>query len=378
MRWSWRIGSLAGTELRVHITFVILLIWVMGSYWILGKTTAAMLSGLTFILALFACVLLHEFGHALAARGYGIATRYIILLPIGGLARLERFPDKPRQELWVALAGPLVNVFIAAGLFLWLSVFDIWLPLNQLRVPTGPFLERLLVANLWLVLFNLIPAFPMDGGRVLRALLASRMGYVKATRIAAIVGQSLAVIFVVIGIFGNPILVFIGLFVWIGAAQEAGATELKGAVSGTPVRAAMLTEFHRLQCNDTLAAAIRLTLHGSQQDFPVIEKGSVIGILTRADLLAGLTQHGSDYPVRAVMHRAFLTAEHGDMLDSVIERLRNCECHTVPVVRDGWLIGLLTPENLSDYLLIHTALRDRSDAKPGAGKARAAVVGTRP
>jgi Zn-dependent protease len=172
MKWSWKIGTLAGIDLRIHATFLLLLAWVGAGHWLQGRSLEAMLAGVSFILALFACVLLHELGHALAARRYGIPTRDITLLPIGGLARLERMPDKPSQELWVALAGPVVNVIIAAVLFAWLTLARAWAPIGELGVAAGPFLERLWLANVWLVLFNLIPAFPMDGGRVLRAALA--------------------------------------------------------------------------------------------------------------------------------------------------------------------------------------------------------------
>src|SRR5512147_1158685 len=221
MKWSWKIGTLAGIELRIHVTFLLLLGWVGAAHWMSGKSLDAALNGLAFILALFGCVLLHELGHSLAARKYGIPTRDITLLPIGGVARLERMPEKPAQEFWVALAGPAVNVVIAALLFAWLNITNGWAPLSRLNVASGPFLERLLVANVWLVLFNLIPAFPMDGGRVLRAVLASRMEYVRATQIAAVVGQGLALVFGLIALFGNPMLLFIALFVWIGASQEA-------------------------------------------------------------------------------------------------------------------------------------------------------------
>ncbi len=201
MKWSWKIGTLAGIETRIHVTFLLLLAWVGAAHWIAGRSMDAALNGMAFILAVFGCVLLHELGHSLAARRYGIPTRDITLLPIGGVARLERMPEKPAQELWVALAGPAVNVAIAAVLFAWLSITHSWAPLGQMHVASGPFVERLLVTNVWLVLFNLIPAFPMDGGRVLRALLASRMEYVRATQIAAGIGQGLAFVFGLIGLF---------------------------------------------------------------------------------------------------------------------------------------------------------------------------------
>jgi CBS domain-containing protein len=216
-----------------------------------------------------------------------------------------------------------------------------------------------LLANLSLAAFNLIPAFPMDGGRVLRALLASRMAYPKATQMAASTGQALALVLGFIGLFTNPMLLFIGLFVWIGASQEAGAVQTRATLSGTPAQAAMLTDFDELQSGDTLADAVRLTLRGSQHDFPVMEEGRVTGILTRTDLLVALAKYGQDHPLTAVMRREFLTAESTQMLEIVFQRLRECDCHTMPVVRDGRLVGLITMDNLGEYLLIEAALQKR-------------------
>ena len=359
MKWSWKIGRLAGIDLRIHATFLLVLGWVLVSYWMAGKSMDAMLGGITFILALFGCVVLHEMGHALAARKFGIRTRDITLLPIGGVARLERMPEDPRQELWVALAGPAVNMAIAAVLYAWLTLTHEWEPFNRLGVVTGAFPERLLMANIWLVLFNLVPAFPMDGGRVLRALLAKRMTYPRATQIAASVGQALALTFGFVGLFTNPMLVFVSLFVWIGASQEVYATQMKSALSGTPAEKAMLTDFETLESADTLADAVRTTLRGSQHDFPVLDGERVVGVLTRTDLLVALTQFGPDYPVTSVMRREFLVADAGEMLEMVFQRLQECDCHTVPVVHNGRTIGLITMDNLGEYLLIEAALQRR-------------------
>jgi Zn-dependent protease/predicted transcriptional regulator len=358
MKWSWKIGQLAGIDLRIHATFVLVLGWVLVSYWMAGKSMDAMLAGMAFILALFACVVFHEMGHAIAARKFGIQTRDITLLPIGGLARLERLPEEPRQELWVALAGPAVNLAIATLLFGWLTLTHQWEPFSRLGIAAGPFVERLLMANVWLMLFNLIPAFPMDGGRVLRALLASRMTYPKATQVAASVGQALAFTFGFVGLFTTPMLLFIGLFVWIGASQEACAAQIRSALSGTPARAAMLTDFETLWCSDTLADAVRTTLRGSQHDFPVLDRERVVGVLTRTDLLVALTEFGQDHPVKSVMHREFLIAEPAEMLEMAFQRLQECDCHTMPVIHDGRMVGLITMDNLGEYLLIEAALQE--------------------
>lgn len=370
MKWSWKIGALGGIELRVHVTLLLLFGFIGVSHWLDGRGITAALGGVGFVAALFLCVLLHELGHALAAQRFGIATRDITLLPVGGVARLERMPEKPTQELWVAIAGPAVNLAIAGALFLWLSLTHGWEPLSHLRVGAGSFAERLLIGNIWLVLFNLIPAFPMDGGRVLRALLASRMDYTKATQIAAGVGQGLALVFGFIGLFSDPMLLFVALFVWIGASQEAAATQMKSAMSGTPVRAAMVTDFRSLGVGDGLAEAVRLIMEGSQQDFPVLRDHCVVGILTRSGLLAALSEHGEDYPVAQAMQHRFLTTEDTEMLENAFERLGEYGCHTMPVLRNGRLAGLLTMENVAEYFLIQSALRGGKEN----GRAQATVA----
>lgn len=364
MKWSWKIGSLAGIELRMHVTFLLLLGWVGASHWARSQSIEAVLIGAGFILALFGCVVLHELGHALAARRYGIPTRDITLLPIGGVARLERMPDNPAEELVVAIAGPAVNVIIAAILFGWLMATGGWSPLSQVDFVNGPMLQRLFIANVSLVLFNLIPAFPMDGGRILRALLAMKMDYVRATQIAASLGQGLAFLFGFMGLFGNPILLFIAMFVFIGASGEASATQMKAAMAGTPLRAAMLTDFRTLESTDRLSDAVRLILDGSQQDFPVVEDGRVIGILTRSGLLAALTTHGPEHPVAVAMQREFITTEDTAMLETAFRRLQECSCHTMPVLHKGRLVGLLTMENLGEYFMIQAAIRKRGPTPP--------------
>ena len=269
MRWSWKLGKIAGIDLYIHATFLLIVGWVALSHWMQGQTLAATITGVAFVLALFGCVILHELGHALAARRYNIKTRDITLLPIGGLARLERMPEDPKQELWVALAGPAVNVVIAAALFLWLASTNSLVPVERLSVGAGSFLERLMVVNLFLVVFNMLPAFPMDGGRVVRALLATRLEYTRATSIAASLGQGMALLFGFVGLFINPFLVFIAVFVWIGAAQEASVVQMKTSLGGIPVSRAMVTDFRALDENATLSDAMRAILAGSQQDFPV-------------------------------------------------------------------------------------------------------------
>ena len=358
MTWSFRIGKLFGIDVYLHFTFLLLLGFIGLSHWLQTRELAAALAGVAFFAALFACVLLHEFGHALTARKFGIKTRDITLLPIGGLARLERMPEKPMQEFWVAVAGPAVNVVIAGAIYAYLFATSALVPVEQLSVTGGSFLARLAAINVILVLFNMVPAFPMDGGRVLRALLATRMDYSRATNIAARLGQFIAFVFGFVGLFSNPFLVFIALFVWIGAAQEAGMVQMKSALGGLPMQRVMITEFRTLAPSDPLSRAVEFVLAGFQQDFPVVEAdGRLVGMLTRAALIGALAERGAATAVSEVMQREFPTADPFEMAESVLARLQESNCPSMPVLYQGKLVGLLTAENLGEFLMIQTALR---------------------
>ncbi|MCC6484077.1 MAG: site-2 protease family protein [Armatimonadetes bacterium] len=358
MKWSWKIGKIAGIDIFVHATFFLIFAWVILAYYLQGKSAVATVLGLIFVSALFACIVFHELGHALTARRFGIKTRDITLLPIGGVARLERMPDEPVQELWVALAGPAVNVVIAAVLFAVLKATHTLVPTNGLTMTNGPFLERLALVNVFLVLFNLIPAFPMDGGRVLRAVLATRMEYSQATAAAASVGQMIALGFGFLGLMaGNPFLIFIAFFVWIGAAEEASMVQMKTALGGIPVSRAMVTEFHVLNPADKLGQAVERILAGSQHDFPVLYGDEVIGILMREDLVAALQQRGPESLVQDSMRREFQQVEASEMLETAFRRLQDCNCRTLPVKKAGALVGLLTADNLGEFVMIQSALQ---------------------
>ncbi len=273
MKWSWKLGRLAGIDVFMHVTFLLLLVWVGLNYYLDRQSLTDALYGLVFITILFGIVVLHELGHALTARRFGIATRDITLLPIGGVARLERMPEDPRQELLVALAGPAVNIALAAALALFLGPTGTLAEPQNLQMVGGNFLVKMFWVNIVLAVFNLIPAFPMDGGRVLRALLALRLDYVRATEIAATTGQVLALLFGFVGLFSNPFLVFIALFVWMGAAGEASMIQMRTALRGIPVSHLMMTDFQTLSDQDRLSSAVNHILAGSQQDFPVLTGG---------------------------------------------------------------------------------------------------------
>ena len=360
MKWSWRLGRVGDIEVFVHATFALIVAFVGWSHWSHGAGLSGVVEGIAFLLAIFACVVLHEFGHAMAARRFGIKTRDITLYPIGGVARLEGMPEKPLEELWVALAGPSVNVVVAVVLFVWLVLSHTLQPLGGLTVASGPFFERLLATNIFLAGFNLIPAFPMDGGRVLRAVLAMKLEYTQATQIAASIGQGVALLFGFWGLFGNPMLLFIAFFVWIGAAQEASMVQIRSALAGIPVSRAMMTNFDTLSPADPLTKAVELILRASQQDFPVMKDNAVVGILTRSDLLVALAQRPQDTPVGEVMIKDFVVVESGEMLEQLFSRLQECGCHTVPVMQNQTLIGVVTSDNIGEFLMIQAALKGQA------------------
>lgn len=370
MRWSWRIGTVAGIGVYVHATFWLLILFILYSEWRQGRSLAVALGGVGFVLLIFGCIVLHELGHALTARKFGIRTRDITVLPIGGLARLERMPDNPRQEFWVALAGPAVNLVIAGALYAVLAAMGVHPHLDKFRWAGGNLLNRLMAVNIWLAGFNLLPAFPMDGGRVLRAILATRMEYTQATQIAARVGQGLAFLFGLVGLFADPFLVFIALFVWMGAEQESAMAQMHTSLGNIPVQRVMLTDFRTLHPDDTLAQAIEYILAGLQQDFPVVFGDRVLGVLTRDDLMRALAQQGSQVHVRDAMRRDVPAPDSHDMLEQALALFHQCNCRSLPVEHDGRLVGMLTTENIGEFLMIQSALRRaRRVARGGMGPA---------
>lgn len=369
MRGSLRLGAVSGIGIYIHWTFLFLIGWVIWSNIAAGAGGAAL--AVAFILAVFLCVVLHELGHALMAQRFGIHTRDITLLPIGGVARLERIPDDPRQELLVAIAGPLVNVIIAAALFLGLTLSGrplvVSVPADAgtaVVIQSIGLLPMLLLVNVWLVIFNLLPAFPMDGGRILRAILALRLDYGRATRIAATVGQIMAGVFFIWGLYSSPILLLIAVFVFLGAQAEARMAEVRYGLAGLPVRDAMITSFTSLSPSDTLQAAAELLIAGSQQDFPVTVEGRIVGILPRTELVRSLAAAGPATQVDQVMHRDCAPVEEHESLSSVFQRMQESGFNLVPVTRDGVLVGLITLENIGELMMINSARRQARGPTP--------------
>jgi stage IV sporulation protein FB len=355
MRWSFKLFRVAGIEVRVHITFLLLLAFLaLGSF--ASGGAAAAIQVVAFVCLIFLCVLLHEFGHAMAARRYGIRTPDITLLPIGGLARLERMPEKPSEELVVAIAGPLVNVVIALLLFPFAQGMFHPEVIENAAVGLVP---KLFTANVMLVLFNLIPAFPMDGGRVLRAFLAMRMDYARATALAASIGQGIAVMGGLWALtHGLPMLVLVAIFIFVGAQSEAAFAQLKGLSASLRVQAATVTSFTSLPLASTLNDAVEALLATSQHDFPVVgPAGEVRGLLTRDDLIAALRKTGVETPVAEVMQVDVPSLHHTMLFDRAMTVLQDSGCPALPVVdSSGRLVGLFTPENVSELLLVRRAL----------------------
>lgn len=367
MKWSFRIAEIRGIGIFVHATFLVLVAIVVASHWAADRDLAKALEGAVFMLALFGCIVLHELGHALTAARFGIRTRDITLYPIGGVARLERMPEEPRHELAVALAGPAVNVAIAGLLFAGLRLAGVPIPFADALGSANPVLVRLMWLNCGLAAFNLLPAFPMDGGRVLRAALATRLDYTRATQIAAGAGQAMALLFGLIGFFANPFLMFIALFVWIGAAQEAGLVEMRAALRGLSVARAMETRIRTLAPEDPLARAVEETLASAQQDFPVLERGVLIGLLTRQDLLLGLANRGADAAVAGSMQRDVPRLASDEGLEAAFRRIEERGLRTLPVFEGDALVGLLTLDNVGDLLAIRSALRLQPQGARRAG-----------
>ena len=367
MKWSCKIGRYLGIDVNVHLTFVLLLAFVGFSNWMVDHSIHAAVSGVAFFLGLFLCVLLHEFGHALTARLYGIRTVNITLLPIGGVARLERMPEKPSQELCVALAGPAVNVVIACVLGAWLTFTGGWQPVSELGMASGGLVERLFAANIMLVIFNLLPAFPMDGGRVLRALLAMKMPHARATRVAGGIGKGAALVMGGIGFFYSPMLVFVALFVWLGATQETAAAEMKSTLAGVPVRDAMLTNYASLRPDTPLFDVADLLIAGSQQDFPVMDDGRIVGVVTREDVFRTIRTRGDHTFAETIMRTDFHVAHPDDLLEDVIARSSDSGCSMVIVVSNRRPLGLLTAENISEVFMLRSAkIFRKEDAAAGA------------
>ena len=357
MKRALSLPKVAGIEIYVHWTFAILIAWIIFTNLRAGLDAVHVGWMVLFVLSLFVCVTLHELGHALAARRYGIKTLNITLYPIGGVASLEKMPENPKHELVVALAGPLVNVVIMLLLLPLISTFD-W-PDREAQtvflIDQNSFLPMLGVVNVWLAVFNLIPAFPMDGGRVLRALLAMRMSRVQATDLAATVGKIIAVGFVFAGFYTNPFLIFIGLFIILGAHSEAEMVKSQSFIQGLTARDALMTNFSALDKNQTIGAAVKMLLDGEAKNFLVTDDGAPFGVLNRDHIIRGIQAAGESAPIHTVADTDLLYADIDMPLQAVLQEFQKVKRSIILVREQGQLAGIIDLDNISELIMVNAA-----------------------
>lgn len=364
MKGSLRLGTIAGIGIFMHWSFVLIIAWIVLIFLFQGHGLAVAAEGVLFVFAIFACIVLHELGHALTARRFGIGTRDITLLPIGGVARLERMPEEPKEELLVAIAGPAVNlvIFVLLFGFLWLvGALKPFLEISWTGGSWADFLLRLMWFNLFIVGFNLLPAFPMDGGRVLRAILARRLEFVHATEIASRVGRGMAFLFGFLGLLAlNPFLILIAVFVYFGAQAENHSTHMTALIRGLLVKDAMMSRFRCLSEDDTLGVAVEELLAGSQHEFPVWRDGRIVGLLTRKNLVEALAESGRSALVGTAMQADYPTVEETAVLEEVFQMMSEGGLSVMPVVNaEGDPVGLLTSENVGELVMVSSAIKQR-------------------
>jgi Zn-dependent protease len=356
MKYSLYLGQISGIRIAVHWTFLILIAWIVISDMKTGSDAIEIMWSVGFILAIFGCVILHELGHALAAKRYKINTREITILPIGGVAQLESMPEKPKEELVVALAGPLVNVIIAGVLFPFVRLTSDIDDMDTLRIISAEnFLPSLMSINLWLALFNLIPAFPMDGGRVLRALLGFKFTHAKATKIAASIGQVLAIVFVFIGFVSNPFLIFIGLFIFLGAQSEATYSQSKFLLKGFTVKDVLMHEVPVISHSATVKEAASKLLDSQNKDFLVVKDERPVGTLSRGQIINALSEQGETVSVDRIMDHDLFFLDPAMELEKAWTLMQQKKKSIVPVMSGGQLVGIVDQENIAEFILIQTA-----------------------
>jgi Zn-dependent protease/predicted transcriptional regulator len=351
MRWSFQIAKFFGIPIKVHITFFLLLIFI-GFYGSRIQGARSGLFGIASIILIFLCVVIHEFAHSLVARKYGVKIRDIILLPIGGVSEMEELPSQPKQEINVALVGPLTSIVLSLIFFLAYRLLFPEASTVNISIFQGNLLLNLFAINLMLGLFNLLPAFPMDGGRVLRGLLGLRMDLLRATRIAVGIGEFLAILFFFIGLFFNPWLALIAVFIFLGAEGEKRATELKVEISDVPVRVAMLTNVEPISPDNTLGEILDRMCHGLQQDFPVMEGKEFLGFLSRERFFSALRNHPRETRVREILSRDYTSTTEDASLSEVFQRMNSEKISVLPVMQGQVFKGLISLEQIGKYHML--------------------------
>jgi Zn-dependent protease/CBS domain-containing protein len=354
MRGSIKLGKIAGIGVFIHWTFALLLLYIVVSNYREGQDALQILWAVIFILSIFVTVFLHELGHALAAKHYHINTKDITLLPIGGVARLESIPEKPSEELVVAFAGPAVNIGLAliTAIFITFPDMDTFLQEMSGGVNAGNFFLNFFVVNFWLAMFNLIPAFPMDGGRVLRALLSMGMQRHKATLIAARIGQVLALGFIILGFYANPFLIFIGIFIMFGAQSEANMTKTDYMMKGARVIDIVMKNYETIDENENIDKAVHLLLNGQSKIFLVTSNDEPIGTLSRDEIIRALAGGGSQAAVHTMMNKELIRLDAGQPIEEAYSKM-SAYTDTLALVYDKQaFIGVLDMENILEFILV--------------------------
>jgi Zn-dependent protease/CBS domain-containing protein len=358
MRDSLQLGTIRGIHLRVHFTFPLIFIWVILQFGVLtGQGVSGALFGVVVMLILFGIVVLHELGHSIAAQHYGVPVDEIVLLPIGGVAKLKRIPENPVQELVIAIAGPAVNFAIAIVLIVLNALLGLsgriddpaaLLTAIETLSPEAIF-YYVFVANLFLAIFNLLPAFPMDGGRVLRALLATRLPYPTATSIAVTIGQILAWVMGLWGFLGGGFfLIIIAIFIYLGASQEGQMVQVRSVLGDLIVRQAYSRQVQKLSPTSTLGDAVQFVLTTFQADFPVCDGERLVGLVTYKRLVEALNQHGPEMTVEQIMITDVTPVSPTDALAAVQQRMLEENADALPVVEGDRFLGLLTSRDVSE------------------------------
>jgi Zn-dependent protease/CBS domain-containing protein len=350
--WSISIGRLFGIEIRIHLTFLFLLAFIWSTETSTQDSNAAA-RVLALVGIIFGSVVFHELGHALVARGSGIPAKGIILLPIGGVTILDEANVVPdpingwKRDIRIAIAGPLVNLFIAglSAFLLITAIPDFPLAAKPLLDPSA-LLRSIVWANLYLGLFNLLPAYPMDGGRVLRAIFSRRVDMVQATQRAVRIGHVFSILFMMVGILmGNWWLVMIGFFLFVGAQLEERSAVFQSVLQSVRLEEVMLTDFATLSPADTLEDALEKAVHTLQDDFPVVRGSDMVGVVSRQKILEALRAEGNGY-VQAIMNRIFDVAAKQESLASAFRKLSARNLSIIPIVDEQQLVGIVTLQNL--------------------------------
>ena len=359
MKASLNLGIISGIKIKVHWTFFFLILWIVFNELKRGGTTESILFNIAFVLAVFVCVVLHELGHALTAKHFGISTKRITLLPIGGMASLDRIPESPKQELLVVIAGPLVNIAIALLLFFIVPVQELFrLDFTEtfealMSFSLQNFLFYLFIVNVGLVVFNFIPAFPMDGGRILRALLAIKIDRVKATQIASGIGQFIAAFFLLIGLLYNPFLIFIALFIFLGAYGENQMVQHLALLKGHTVEEAMMINITTFKPEDPIDLVVNKLISGTENNFIVVKDHVIKGLLYHQDII---DNSNKNVLVEDIMNVNFKTVKASDDLKEVYQLIQSERKPFFPVLVNNHIAGVIDATNLNEYLMLQAKL----------------------